>query len=215
MRALVLLLLSTTAFADGSVRGTVDITRPDNAEPKAVVVYLTGFAEPPPKTVVTIEQHDRRFQPALVAITAGQTIEFPNGDPFMHNVFSNSGQRKFDLGSYPKGESRSRVFPDTGVIDVYCNVHPEMSATILVVPNRRFTLTAIDGSFEITGVPPGKWTVFAYSRRAQAPVHADVEVKDGNTAEVKLQLVEHKRSDDHANKFGEKYRDPDETKLYQ
>jgi plastocyanin len=214
MRALVLLLVTGTAFADGTVRGRVDVDRPANADAKPAVVYLVGFTEPAPKTVVTIEQHERRFQPALVAITAGQTIEFPNGDPFLHNVFSTSEGRHFDLGSYPKGESRTRVFPDTGVIDVYCNVHPEMSATILVVPNRKFTFTDTDGHFEITGVPAGKWKIFAYSRRATAPTHDSVEVVDGGTVEVTLKLVEQKRSEDHVNKFGEKYRDPDETKIY-
>jgi hypothetical protein len=62
-------------------------------------------------------------------------------------VFSPTPSRRFDLGSFPKGDSRSRVFPEPGVIDVFCNIHPEMSATILVLPNRKFTQTGDDGSF--------------------------------------------------------------------
>ena len=152
----------------------------------------------------------QRFIPDLVGLTAGQSVAFPNGDPFLHNVFSPTETRHFDLGSFEKGESRSRKFPDPGVVDVYCNVHPEMSATIVVLPNRRHVIAKADGNFRIEGVPAGTWNVFAYSRRATHPVSVKVDVGAGASASIKLQLDEVQREFKHGNKFGEKYRAGDE-----
>jgi plastocyanin len=217
MRAAALILVVTTASAaadGGAVHGKINVKRPEGADPRPVVVYLTGFTEPPPTTVATIVQRDKRFSPALVAITAGQSVAFPNGDPFLHNVFSPTPSRRFDLGSFPKGDSRARVFPEPGVIDVFCNIHPEMSATILVLPNRKFTQTSEDGAFSLADVPAGKWILFAYSRRAEAPVHVAIEVRAGETTEVTLDLVEQRRTADHRNKFGETYRDPSDSRYH-
>jgi plastocyanin len=210
LAAIVLLLVATPAWA-GRVEGTVTVTRPDGVDASPVLVYIVGFDEKPPKKTVTITQKKKRFLPSLVAITAGQSITFPNGDPFLHNVFSPSSTRPFDLGSFPEGETRDRKFPDTGVIDVYCNIHSEMSATIVVLPNRRFTFADADGTFAITGVPAGTWTIYAYSRRAREPVSAEITVADDGTTTADLALEEIARDFKHANKYGEEYRDPDTT----
>src|SRR5262249_31109191 len=109
------------------------------------------------------------------------------------------------LGSFPRGETRARSFPKPGVVDVYCNLHPDMSATIVVLPNTRFALADATGHFEIKDVPPGNWSVFAYSRRATQPTSTQAQV--GTTdAEVKLHLDEVQRDFAHRNKFGEVYR---------
>jgi hypothetical protein len=144
--------------------------------------------------------------PDLVAITVGDRVAFPNSDLFLHNVFSPSGARKFDLGSFKKGESKERQFPAPGVVDVYCNIHPEMAATILVLPNRRHARTAADGSFVLDDVPPGVWTVFAYTRRATKPVSAQVKVVAGAEATATLSLTRGPETD-HVNKYGAKYHD--------
>ena len=192
--------------ATGSVQGTVTINRPEGQPAVPVLVYIVGFTEEPPDATVEVQQHDKTFLPDLVAITAGQSVSFPNGDPFLHNVFSPTESRRFDLGSYKQGDTRTRKFPHAGVSDVYCNIHPEMSATIVVLPNRRFAFAAADGSFAIDGVPTGSWTVFAYSRRAAKPVSVKVEVTAGAASTVALALDETKRDFVHKNKFGEKYR---------
>jgi len=145
-----------------------------------------------------------------VGLTAGQSVAFPNGDPFLHNVFSPTDTRRFDLGSYEKGQVRTRKFPEPGVIDVYCNIHPEMSATVVVLPNRRHVIAKPDGSFTIEGVPAGMWSVFAYSRRAAHPVSVKVDVGATATAAIQLELDEVQREFKHENKFGEKYRAGDE-----
>jgi plastocyanin len=204
---LAIAVISASASA-GTITGTVKVTRPQGAEAGPVLVYVVGFAEPATEPDVVIQQRGKHFVPDLVGLTAGQAVAFPNGDPFLHNVFSPTETRRFDLGSYEKGQSRSRTFPDPGVIDVYCNIHPEMSATIVVLPNRKHVIAKPDGSFTIEGVPPGTWSVFAYSRRAAHPVSVKVEV--GNGAAVELTLDEVQREFKHENKFGEKYRAGDE-----
>jgi plastocyanin len=198
------------SVARGTVRGTIALSRNGAtvANRAGILVYVVGFSEPAPPHMAEIQQRGKRFTPPLIGITAGQKVSFPNGDPFYHNVFSPSLVRQFDLGQYRTGETRSRVFPKSGVVDVYCNIHPQMSATILVLPNRRFAMTASDGSFTIYGVPAGRWKVYAYSRRAEKPVGAELEVQAGRTAVVELTVTETRGDFRHRNKYGEAYRDP-------
>ncbi len=191
----------------GTVRGTVEVNRPSGVPAGAVLVYVVGFAEPAPAAEVSVAQQDRKFVPDLVAITAGQTVAFPNGDPLLHNVYSPTADRTFDLGSYPRGEVRKRGFPKPGVIEVFCNIHPEMSATIVVLPNRRFAMVDAHGGYEIRDVPAGTWTVFAYSRHAAHPTSVQVTVTSGATVDAKLVLDEVQRDFAHRNKYGEKYSD--------
>jgi plastocyanin len=192
----------------GRVVGSVKVTESDGKSASAaeVIVYVVGFSEPPGEQVATIAQRGRRFVPDLVAITVNERVAFPNQDPFLHNVFSQSGTRKFDLGSFKRGESKSRQFPEAGVVDVYCNIHPEMAATILVLPNRRHTQVGPDGHFLLEGVPPGVWTVFAYTRRATKPASAKVTVTAGADTPLDLAIVRGAEPA-HLNKYGEKYHD--------
>jgi len=210
---LLALLVSVPAHADdrktGTVRGTITVDRPPNVVAGAILVYVVGFEEPAGSSTPRILQRDRQFLPDLVAITAGQSVSFPNGDPILHNVFSPTPERRFDLGSYRKGDTRKRAFPRAGVVDVFCNIHPGMSATIVVLPNRRFAFADASGAFTIEGVPAGTWKIFAYSRRARTPVSAKVTVTAGVAAEVGLTLEEVARDFRHRNKYGEQYRDPD------
>jgi len=201
-------VLAGVAHADptGRVIGKVSITdadgKPANAE---AIIYVVGFKEPPAGLAPTsIAQKNRTFVPDLVAITVGDHVNFPNNDAFLHNVFSQSGTRKFDLGSFKKGDAKDKDFPDPGVVDVYCNIHPEMAATILVLPNRRHTRRNPDGTYAIDGVPPGTWTVFAYTRRVAKPAMAKVTVTAGQDAIVDLALVRGAEPE-HLNKYGEKY----------
>lgn len=212
-RVLALLIaLSGLAHAGngGRVVGKIAVTEADgNSSSADVIVYIVGFPETAETTKVaaTISQKGRKFVPDLVAVTVGQSVSFPNNDPFLHNVFSQSTARKFDLGSFKKGDTKEKSFPNPGVIDVYCNIHPEMAATILVLPNNRHTRAAADGRYVIEGVPPGTWTVFAYARRAVKPTSAKVTVVAGQDATVDLALVRGAEPP-HVNKFREKYKDP-------
>src|SRR5690349_8293040 len=121
----------------------VELGADDDADPLAfershVAIYLEGG----PKSSVTesirasIEQKDRRFVPDLVVIPAGSAVSFPNFDPIFHNVFSLSKAKSFDLGNYPKDHSRTVKFAKPGIVFVNCHLHPNMSAVIVVTPNR-------------------------------------------------------------------------------
>jgi plastocyanin len=207
---LVSLAATTPARAQtGEIRGAISVARgAAGTGASQVVVYLIGFEEDAPDQEVRVQQRGKKFVPSLVAVTAGQTVSFPNGDPFFHNVFSPSVARTFDLGQYRAGETKRRQLLRPGVVDVYCNIHPEMSATILVLPNRRFAMTRKDGSFTIRSVPSGRWKLYAYSRGAERPVGVDVEVQPGKTTTVYLEIVARRSDFRHRNKYGEKYRDP-------
>src|SRR6516164_5901908 len=176
MRIATFIALLLAQPESGELSGSVTVQRSGaRADASGVVVYVVGFSEPAPSVVAEIRQHGKHFDPDLLPITAGQTVSFPNGDPFFHNVFSVSPIRKFDLGQYPRGETKTKQFPSVGVVDVYCNIHPEMAATILVLPNRKFTRAAADGTFRIAGIPPGHWTVYEHSRGATTPGSAPVD----------------------------------------
>ncbi|HTR53790.1 MAG TPA: hypothetical protein VMJ10_24015 [Kofleriaceae bacterium] len=195
----------------GRVVGKVAVTESSGkaAAGADVIVYVVGGpAEPGGASGegARIAQKDRRFVPELVAITVGESVTFPNTDPFLHNVFSQSAARPFDLGSFRKGDSKTKDFPKPGVVDVYCNIHPEMAATILVLPNRHHVRVGADGKFVLDGVPPGKWQVFAYTRRAEKPASAPIVVEAGKDAEVSLALSRGAEPE-HLNKYGEKYHD--------
>ena len=209
MRAIavvIAMLCAVRADADGVVRGVVEVTRAKGVPPGAVLVYIVGFSEAAPSAPVVVKQVNKKFIPDLIVATAGGTVSFPNGDPFLHNVFSPTSERVFDVGSYPQNETRTRKFPKPGVIDIFCNIHPEMSATLVVLPNTKHAITDASGAFEIKNVPAGTWTVFVYSRRAARPTSATVVVSDGATTELTLKLDEVPRDFKHRNKYGEAYR---------
>ena len=204
--------VATAAPATGRVVGKVAITDADGKPVDGeAIIYVLGYSEPAPANApaTSIAQKNRAFVPDLVAITVGETVSFPNRDPLLHNVFSQSAARKFDLGSFKKDEQKSKDFPDPGVIDVYCNIHPEMAATIIVVPNRAHTRRNHDGSYVIEHVPPGRWQVFAYARRTK-PVSTWVTVAAGQDAHIDLALVRG-AEETHLNKYGEKYHDTGTT----
>jgi len=138
-------------------------------ERSRVVLYLEGAAaaedDPAPK-VPQVQQLDRRFQPDLLVIPVGSTVSFPNMDPIFHSVFSLSKTRAFDLGSYDQGQSRKVAFPKPGIVDVYCHLHPNMAATIVVTPNRWYARSDRSGKFLIPNVPPGHYTVVAWHKSA-------------------------------------------------
>jgi hypothetical protein len=194
----------------GRVAGRVRVTLEGVELPDAsgVVVYVVGFSEPPPVAPTPeILQRGETFLPRLLAITAGQEVSFPNDDPFFHNVFSVSPGAKFDLGQYRRGQTKKKLFVEPGPVEVYCNIHPEMAATVLVLPNRRFASTAADGSFVIEGVPAGTWTIYAYDHFAATPARAEITVGAGGTTEASFTIARTRTSRPHRNKYGEEYRD--------
>ncbi|MGH9630838.1 MAG: hypothetical protein ACRD7E_21200 [Bryobacteraceae bacterium] len=130
-----------------------------------VVLYLEGDL-PANAVQATMDQKNRRFIPDLLAVPTGSTVLFPNGDPIFHNVFSLSRPKAFDLGNYPKGQSRSVTFSKAGIVFVNCHLHPNMGATIVVSPNQWVTKADAQGRFVLRNVPPGKYTIVAWHKSA-------------------------------------------------
>ena len=138
-------------------------------ERSRVAIYLEGrFPSEPPsnEAMAKLEQTNRRFVPDLLVIQAGSKVSFPNLDPIFRNVFSLSGPKTFDLGNYPKGDTRVVAFPEPGIVYVNCHLHPNMSAAIVVAPNKWNTKADPEGRFVLRDVPAGKYTIVAWHKAA-------------------------------------------------
>jgi len=133
-----------------------------------VAVYVEGgpSSSKGGLTSASIEQKDRRFVPDLVVVPAGSSVSFPNFDPIFHNVFSLSKTKSFDLGNYPKGETRLVTFATPGIVAVYCHLHSNMTATIVVSPTRWAARVDRNGTFTLKDVPAGTYTVVAWHKTA-------------------------------------------------
>ena len=134
-----------------------------------------------------IAQRGRAFSQLLLVVPIGASVEFPNGDPLFHNVFSYSKPKRFDLGRYKRGESKAVVFDKPGYVKVMCDVHKWMRTAIVVVDNPFYAVVSDDGRFRIDGVPPGHHRVVVehFDRRA---VVVEVDVTPGGTARVDASL---------------------------
>lgn len=185
--ALALCLAAATASA-GELRGRVSLgvggVSLDEAGP--LVVYLEGSDAPLafelPKRELEIHQKDASFAPAFLVIAAGETVVMPNDDVIFHNVFSYSTPNDFDLGLYPRGESRAKTFQYPGVVRIYCSIHESMNATIFVAPSIWHAVAGAKGDYAIHDVPPGKYRLRTWNRRLP-PASQLVEVGDGAVTE--------------------------------
>jgi len=182
------------------VRGRVDMPP---GEPVAYV-YVENVFEPAVKNrKVVIEQKGKSFVPSWAVVQRGTVIEFPNLDNIYHNVFSLSSGNSFDLGLYNSaGDAKSHAFNEPGAVDIYCNIHPQMAASTLVVPNRYFAKVKSDGHFEITGVPRGKRKVVAWSPGTRLTSQW-IELESDEPAELSLKLES--KAAGHVNKAGRPY----------
>jgi plastocyanin len=165
---------SVTASVSVYQRGTaVRLGKDAEMDPIAyersrVVIYLEGPASALSDAPATqqIQQLDRRFIPDMVVVPVGSIVTFPNMDPIFHNIYSLSKPKSFDLGSYDKGETRKVTFPKPGIVEIYCHLHPNMEATVVVTPNRWYARPDRNGEYRIPDVPPGQYTVVAWHRSA-------------------------------------------------
>ena len=153
----------------------------------------------------TILMKGREFIPHVVAVLAGSEVEFPNRDPFSHNVFSRSELGPFDLGLYRRGLSRSAEFARPGVYPIYCNIHSKMVSFVVASPTPWVTRPSDDGRFTIAGVPEGSYVLHVWHERA-GEVARDVTVTRSGAAEVRVELDGRGFvAAPHLNKFGRPY----------
>jgi len=148
-------------------------------DPSPALIWLEGPAavQMEPRTF-EIRQEGIEFRPRVLAIPVGSTVKFPNGDDVFHNVFSYSKAERFDLGRYPKGESKSVTFGRKGQVDVRCEVHDHMRSYVHVFDHPYYAVAGEDGSYAIPKVPPGTYTLVAWKEFFD-PVRQEIAVKAG------------------------------------
>jgi plastocyanin len=174
--------------ATGSIRGRVELrhTPADHERrPNAAELGMAGQHAPTDRRSVVcldpapraafdareeprarLDQRNETFEPHVLAIVAGTTVDFPNNDQTYHNVFSLSKAKTFDLGRYAAGRSKSVRFDRPGIVRVFCDIHAHMSAFILVFSHRHFAVTDGGGGYRLGNVPPGTWNVVAWNESA-------------------------------------------------
>lgn len=179
-----------------------------------VVVWLEPASGAPvipaSATRAQMVQKNKTFSPHVLAITVGTVVDFPNFDPIFHNAFSNYNGQVFDIGLYPPGTTRSLAFRREGVVRVFCNIHPTMSAVIVVLKSPYFATSATSGSFEIQHVPSGSYRLHVFHERAAeqtlAALTRTIEVSDAPLDPLNLQISESGYLElPHKNKYGKDY----------
>ena len=216
-------LVSTFVWAQAESRESTDDVHVRIQFPKShphehaapVVLWLKPFPGTPSQTFLpngryTLLQKNRMFTPHLLIVPIGSEVHFPNADPFFHNVFSLFNGKRFDLGLYESGTDKEVMFSREGVSYIFCNIHPEMSAVILVLSTPFYATAKSDGTLSIHGVPPGDYEMHVWieglpqpaldrlTRRVQVPAGgADLGVVDASETPLKPA--------GHLNKFGQPY----------
>lgn len=206
-----------------SVSLQVELTRPAASHQQApvsaespFVVWLTPLDRPIPPVRATqtfrMVQKNKQFVPHLLVVPVGSTIEFPNEDPFFHNVFSLFDGRRFDLGLYQTHQSRGTRFDREGISYIFCNIHSEMGG-IIVSLNTPYYTTSTRNKITLQAVPVGSYMLHVWSEQAtldsarQAERRVLIHQGTNDLGRIVLQRVPEQKTS-HKNMFGEDYRQP-------
>ncbi len=197
--------------AQGSVSGRVTIQeKPGEAtyDIANTVIYLLPTGERKLRTSevkVAIAMSGKTFTPHVRVVTPGSSVEYPNQDPFRHNIFSTAVGAAFDLGTYPSGVSKAARFNNPGAFPIYCNIHSRMTAYVVVVPTPYYGMAGADGRWTLNGVPAGSYELHIWHERAPEVV-TPLNLNAAGAANIATTLdargfvaVAHK------NKFGKEY----------
>jgi len=206
-----------------ALRGKVQLTRNNRhvGDASKVVVWLTPLGNtpvpsPPPRQTSQIPQlvqKDKMFHPSLLVIPAGGKVEFPNHDPFFHNVFSLFDGKRFDLGLYESGSTQFVQFEKPGISYIFCNIHPQMSAVVIALNTPYFAVSDLRGDISIAGVVPGRYQMHVFhpsvAPEALQAVEREITVTAGDTFLGSFTLAESNLELAHKNKYGRDYDPPD------
>ncbi|HWX91693.1 MAG TPA: hypothetical protein VNY29_03595 [Terriglobales bacterium] len=232
LRALAACLGASTLFAstatraqDSTVTAQVELSKESSAHhPKEranVVVWLTALPDTPPVRPASdvqpgqrlrLLQKDKRFEPHVLVVPVGAAVEFPNHDPFFHNVFSLFEGKRFDLGLYEAGTTRLVHFDRPGVSYIFCNIHPEMSAVVVALKTPYYASSDAAGKVAIQRVPPGRYLMQVWAEGVSAEnlkaMNREVAVSGVEHSLGVIRVVEDAPPVPHKNKYGRDYDAP-------
>jgi hypothetical protein len=209
---------------DFTVTGQVDMVSDAGSHKKDrtnVVVWLTALDDrrglrpvsqetpaPPPRLL----QKNKKFEPHLLVVPAGTAVEFPNHDPFFHNVFSLFEGKRFDLGLYEAGSTRMVRFDRAGVSYIFCNIHPEMSAVVVALKTPYYGISNATGKISIVNVPEGRYAVQVWAEGASVEnlkgLSREISISSSEHSLGPIRIVEDGPPAPHKNKYGRDYDAP-------
>jgi plastocyanin len=213
--ALVLLCVPSVLAAQGSVTGQVTIqekpgeTTTDLGTAVVWVEPAGGVRSRPAATTASIAMDGRKFVPRVRVVTPGSKVDFPNQDPFNHNIFSNADGGQFDLGLYGRGETKGTTFAKAGAYPFYCNIHSKMTGWIVVVPTLLVAQAGADGRFEVERVPAGRYVLHVWHERAPELTREVTVAAAGATGQDVALDARGFKVVPHKNKFGQDYKTSD------
>lgn len=222
LSALLCLSLAFAAAQDVTVTGRVTVSAPGGTELRDqsnVVVWLTPVSASPhlpqpnrdDKNAPRLVQKNKSFQPHVLVVPVGAAVEFPNLDPWFHNVFSLFDGKRFDLGLYEAGDSRAVHFDREGISYIFCNIHPEMSAVVIALGTPYYSVSDRAGNFNLTQVPPGRYLLHVWSERAQpetlqaASREVTISERARSLGEIRFAANSMPLPAAHKNKYGRDY----------
>ena len=224
--AIPLLLIAAGIAYGADIRGRISHTATDGSlrseSGGGAVVWLTPLSGqmasspnsgPTSSRHVTLLQKNKRFDPHILVVEVGSIVDFPNQDPFFHNVFSLFEGKRFDLGLYEAGSTRSVRFDRPGICYIFCNIHSQMSAVVIVVNTPYFAVTKKSGEFEILGAAPGRYLMNVWAERCVPKtlkeLSRDLTIGDETAVLGTIRLPECREAVSlHQNKYGKTY-DPE------
>src|ERR1700730_8671059 len=174
-----------------NLRGTAPpaapASEPVNEFDRMVVVLEGGSLLSKPPVTAVLDQRNGRFDPEIVIVPTGSTVDFPNFDPIFHNVFSLSKTQPFDLGFYSQGQSRTVKFNHSGIVQVYCHIHANMYAAIVVTASPWYARPAADGSFTWSNIPAGHYHLIAWHKIAGL-FKTEIDVPESGKTEATIRI---------------------------
>jgi plastocyanin len=221
---------TTTQVTTATVRGRVEVigdgspTKKRQGTIPATVVWLTPItatadatvtanAPANPPQIPRLIQKNKSFEPHILVVPAGSMVEFPNHDPFFHNVFSLFEGKRFDLGLYEAGTSRMVRFDRPGISYIFCNIHPQMSAVIITLATPLFAISNADGQIALTGVPYGRYRLHVWSEgmgpENTQPLTREITIAENSPSLGVIRVpLANGQGMAHKNKYGREYDEP-------
>ncbi|PYV74855.1 MAG: hypothetical protein DMG96_18990 [Acidobacteria bacterium] len=217
-------MLSLTAIARSqqvTLSGRVKIVhgdgKSDSDHAENVVVWLSPVGTAPPvapsaKQPLRLAQHNKSFEPHVLVVPVGSVVQFPNRDPFFHNVFSLFEGKRFDLGLYEAGSVRNVSFDRAGISYIFCNIHAEMSAVVIALDTPYFGISNAKGEIVIPNVPVGRYSMKTWYETAPTgtleAMSREIKVTDSSSTLGVLPISAGPATTAHKNKYGMDYEPP-------